>query len=233
MLSNHSIEERIRIAEERLGISFSDRELLVRALTHRSFSFEAGVREMNEKLEFLGDTVLNLIITEFIFYRFPEHNEGDLAKLRARIVNASTLARVAQEIGLGDLILMGKGAELTGGRERASILGDTFEAIIGAIYIDQGMTETKSFILTRMKETIFEEASAEHYGDPKTRLQEVVMSRIGVVPEYRIVSELGPVHDRTFVVDVVIEGEVRGEGEGKSKKKAEQEAAKAALRRYE
>ncbi|MHB0975912.1 MAG: ribonuclease III [Candidatus Aquicultorales bacterium] len=233
MLSNFSIEERVRIAEEKLGVGFSDRELLTRALTHRSFSFEAGVREMNEKLEFLGDTVLNLVITEFIFYRYPELKEGDLAKLRARIVNEDSLARAAQEIGLGDLILMGKGAELTGGRERASILGDTFEAVIGAIYLDQGMQVAKEFVLKRLQGIVFEEAALKHYGDPKTRLQEIVMSKQGAVPKYRIVKELGPVHDRTFVVKVFIADEEWGEGVGKSKKKAEQEAAETALKKME
>ncbi len=233
MLSEYPIEDRVKEAERRLGIKFIDKGLLVRALTHRSYSFEAGVRETNEKLEFLGDTVLNLVITEFIFYRFPEHNEGDLAKLRARIVSENALAKAAQDVGLGELIFLGKGAELTGGRARASILSDTFEAIIGAIYLDQGMLRAKEFVLKRLKDTIFEEAAVEHYGDPKTRLQEVTMAKMGAVPAYRVVREYGPVHDRTFIVQVSVGGKVLGEGEGKSKKKAELEAASEALKKVE
>lgn len=233
MLGEYPVEERIEIAQQRLGIRFIDKELLMRALTHRSYSFEAGVREMNEKLEFLGDTVLNLIVTEFIFYRFPEHDEGDLAKLRARIVSENTLAKVAQQIGLGELVFLGKGAELTGGRARASILSDTFEAVVGAIYLDRGMSKAKEFVLNRLKEAIFEEAAAEHYGDPKTRLQELTMAKLGAVPTYRVVREYGPVHDRTFIIQVSIEGKVLGEGKGKSKKKAELEAAAAALKKIE
>lgn len=231
MLKDEDIREKAERAEKSLGITFADKDLLIRALIHRSYSFEAGIQEMNEKLEFLGDTVLNLVITEFIFYRYPELSEGDLAKLRARIVNASALAKAAQAIGLGELILMGKGAEMTGGRERASILGDAFEAVIGAVYIDRGIVEAKEFVLLRLRDTIFEEASSEYYGDPKTHLQETIMAKRGLSPEYRTVKELGPVHDKTFIVEVRIGNKVWGKGAGKSKKQAEQIAATEALKK--
>ncbi len=188
---------------------------------------------MNEKLEFLGDSVLDLVVTDYIFRNYPHLKEGDLAKLRANLVNAGSLADVARRIGLGECILIGRGAELTGGRERSSILADTFEAVVGAIYIDQGIRAAKNFIMNQLKDMIKEQAAVGEYGDPKTRLQEVVMAEFNTVPGYKVVREYGPVHDRTFVVKVFIDGRVWGDGDGKSKKKAEIAAARQALARFE
>ncbi|MCL6472877.1 MAG: ribonuclease III [Firmicutes bacterium] len=228
-----SLPDNVFKAEDKLGFHFKNKELLFQALTHRSYSFEQGLSVTNEKLEFLGDSVLNLVVTEYIYHRFPELTEGDLAKLRANIVNANFLAEIAKKLNIGECLLMGKGAEQTGGRTRVSILGDALEAIIGAIYLDQGMEAAKEFILKNFKRLIDERESLGQFGDPKTRLQELVMARYGNIPRYRTVDEFGPVHDRSFVVKVYINDKVWGQGVGKSKKKAEQEAAKEALAKFE
>lgn len=227
-----SLPEYVNKAEEHLGVRFRNKDLLFQALTHRSYSFEKGLSETNEKLEFLGDSVLNLSVTEYIYHKFPSLSEGDLAKLRANVVNANFLADVARNLLVGDCLLMGKGAEQTGGRARVSILGDALEAIIGAIYLDQGMDAAKDFVLKNFQELIDEKASLGEFGDPKTRLQELVMAKYGNIPRYRTIDEYGPVHDRNFVVRVFINDESWGQGVGKSKKKAEQEAAKKALAKF-
>ncbi|MDI6715918.1 MAG: ribonuclease III [Actinomycetota bacterium] len=228
-----SLPENVEKAEDYLGLKFKNKNLLYQALLHRSYSFEKGLSETNEKLEFLGDSVLNLVVTEYIFYKFPNLSEGDLAKLRANIVNANFLAEIAKNLHVGDVLLMGKGAEQTGGRTRVSILGDALEAIIGAIYIDQGMDVARGFILKNFEELVNERASLGEFGDPKTRLQEIIMAEYGTIPKYRTVEEFGPIHDRTFVVKVFINDKVWGQGVGKSKKKAEQEAAREAIRKFQ
>ena len=228
-----SLPENLQTAEQYLGVQFRDKHLLFQALSHRSYSFEKELPETNEKLGFLGDSVLSLIVTEYIYHKFPSLNEGDLAKLRANVVNANFLAEIAQYLNVGECLLMGKGAEQTGGRTRVSILGDALEAIIGAIYLDRGTDTAKEFILRNFKELIDERASLGEFGDPKTRLQELVMAKYGNIPRYRTVDEFGPVHDRNFVVKVYINDEAWGQGVGKSKKKAEQESAKQALVKFE
>ncbi len=228
-----SLPENVHQAEEYLGFKFKNKELLFQALTHRSYSFEKDLSVTNEKLEFLGDSVLSLVVTEYIYHKFPQLNEGDLAKLRANVVNANFLANIAKGLHVGEVLLMGKGAEQTGGRARVSILGDALEAIMGAIYLDQGMEAANKFILKHFKSLIDERESLGQFGDPKTRLQELVMAEYGNIPRYRTVDEFGPVHDRNFVVKVYINDKVWGHGVGKSKKKAEQDAAKEALIKFE
>lgn len=222
-------EEQIKRAEEYLEINFSNKELLRTALTHPSFALEAGSAEVYEKLEFLGDSVLSLTVTEFIFHRFPKFDEGDLAKLRANLVNIESLAEVASKLRLGECLFMGKGAERSGVREKTSALGDCLEAVIGAIFLDQGMEAVKEFILTSFKEVIFREASAKDFSDFKTSLQEYTMEKLKVLPEYKVVEEKGPVHQRVFMSEVRVKGRVFGQGQGHSKKKSEQAAAKVAL----
>lgn len=226
-----SPDTKIKRAEDFLGVTFRDKDLLKTALTHRSFAYEASdqVLQINEKLEFLGDAVLGFIITDFIFRRYPRFSEGDLAKLRANLVNAEVLAAMAQGIGLGECVLLGRGAELTGGRERISILSDCLEAVLGAIYLDQGIEAAREFILNRFKDLIMETARASELADFKTNLQEITVQKLGVMPEYKIVREEGPVHERVFFAEVLVAGRVIGKGQGKSKRKAEQEAAKQAL----
>lgn len=228
-----ALDKRVAKAEKSLGFEFRDKKLLAVALTHRSFAFEASLKssQINEKLEFLGDTVLNLIITDFIFRRFPKFAEGDLARLRANLVNTDVLASLAQKLNLGQHVFLGRGAELTGGRERKSILADCLEAVIGAMYVDRGLDPVRYFILKKFKRIIIQEAQAEELADFKTLLQEYTSQKLGVMPEYRISKEVGPVHEKIFFADVLISKKVYGKGKGSSKKRAEQEAARKALQR--
>lgn len=219
-------------AERILGVIFKDVTLLQTALTHSSYAYEHKV-EFNEKMEFLGDSVLGLAVTEFIFLRYPEFEEGDLAKLRANLVKAETLSDIANRLMLGELVIISSGTEQAGGRENRSILADCFEAIIGAIYLDQGYENAKVFVLKNLKETIFKEASRKDLSDPKTILQELTMQEWSTLPRYKIVDQKGMAHDPIFLAEVFIDEKSYGSGVGKSKKKAEQIAAKNALDKIE
>lgn len=219
-------------AQEQLGVDFNDAELLKISLTHKSFAHESESPEQqfNEKLEFLGDSVLNFVITDYIFNNFSDFEEGDLAKLRSALVNTEVLADRAARIKLGDHLFLGKGAEQTGGRERTSILADCFEAIIGAMFLDRGLDTVKEFLLPQFIDLINETASSSELSDCKTALQETTAQMYGILPEYRIYREEGPVHARVFFAEVVVRNRVLGRGKGKSKKKAEQQAAMEALK---
>lgn len=219
--------------QKKLKIKFKDLELLKTALTHKSYLAEERETETNERLEFLGDAVLGLIVTNFIFHKFPNLTEGDLAKLRANIVNADALAVIAEKLNIGENIYMGKGTEQAGGRETHSILGNAIEALIGAIYLDKGILEATKFILHNFKKMILKKAKQSDYSDPKTALQELSVEKLGIVPNYRIAKEVGPYHDRIFHSEVFIGKELYGMGEGKSKKKAEQQAASKALKKLQ
>ncbi len=173
---------------------------------------------------------MNLVITDFIFRRFPQFSEGNLAKLRANLVNTEILADLAQQISLGDCVFLGRGAEITGGRTRESILADCFEAVLGALYLDKGIEAVRSFALKKFKNIIMKKAGVKELSDFKTSLQEYTSQKFGVMPEYRISKEEGPVHEKIFFAEVSVEGKVAGKGKGRSKKKAEQEAAKKALK---
>lgn len=212
---------------EKLGISVKD-ELLTLALTHRSFAYESGGLPTNERLEFLGDSVLGLIITEALYERFPDFDESRLSPLRSGVVNMRALAHIARELKLGESLRIGKGEENTGGRDKNSILADSFEALVGAIYLQHGYEITTSVILTLMSSSI-EEAVARGAGlDGKTALQELVAAKNWPAPEYRV-SESGPDHDKNFVAVAVVNGETFPEGKGKSKREAEQIAARLAF----
>jgi ribonuclease III len=204
-----------------------DPELLELAMTHRSFAYEFGGLPTNERLEFLGDSVLGLVVTEELYRRFPDLPEGRLAKLRAAVVNMRALADAARELDLGDYIRLGKGEEVTGGRDKASILADTFEALIGAIHVDRGVEVSAQVVRTLMASPI--EAAAELGAglDWKTSLQEITTSRGFGVPEY-VVAETGPDHEKTFTAQALVGGIARGSGSGRSKKEAEQQSAAAA-----
>lgn len=206
-----------------------DPELLERALTHRSFAYEHGGLPTNERLEFLGDSVLGVVVTEALYRTHPDLSEGRLAKLRAAVVNARALADVARQIDLGEYIKLGRGEETTGGREKASILSDTVEALIGAIHLSGGF-EASSPIVHLLFDPLMDEAAGLGAGlDWKTSLQELAASRSLGVPEYLINSE-GPDHMKTFTARVRVGGEVYGHGVGSSKKEAEQLAAETAYR---
>jgi ribonuclease-3 len=202
-------------------------ELLERALTHRSFAYENGGLPTNERLEFLGDSVLGLIVTDTLFREYPDLPEGQLAKLRAAVVNMRALAGVARGLRLGSFIRLGKGEEGTGGRDKSSILADTLEAVLGAVYVECGLDEADALVHRLFDPVIARSARLGAGLDWKTSLQELTAAEILGVPEYHV-DESGPDHQKSFRATVRIGGRVYGEGEGRSKKEAEQQAAEAA-----
>jgi ribonuclease III len=202
-------------------------ELLERALMHRSFAYENGGLPTNERLEFLGDSVLGLIVTDTLFRQYPDLPEGQLAKLRAAVVNMRALAGVARGLQLGSYVRLGKGEEGTGGRDKSSILADTLEAVIGAVYLDQGMAAADALVHRLFDPVIARSARLGAGLDWKTSLQELTAAELLGVPEYQV-EESGPDHQKSFHAYVRIGARVYGEGEGRSKKEAEQQAAEAA-----
>lgn len=214
--------------QQKLGYKFKDESLLLRALSHSSYFNEnhSTCKGSNERLEFLGDSVLGFITAETFFQNYTDFPEGDLTKLRAAMVCEKSLASFAREIQLGKYLMLGKGEVVTGGRERPSIQADAFEAVIAAIYLDGGMDEAKKFVLKYIDEAIRKHRSVKDY---KTMLQEVVQRNPGEVVEYVLAGESGPDHDKRFEVEVHLNSNVIGRGVGRSKKRAEQEAAREAL----
>jgi ribonuclease-3 len=202
-------------------------ELLERALTHRSFAYENGGLPTNERLEFLGDSVLGLIVTDTLFNEYPDLPEGQLAKLRAAVVNMRALAGVARGLSLGAYVRLGKGEEGTGGRDKSSILADTLEAVIGAVYLERGLGEADALVHRLFDPVIARSARLGAGLDWKTSLQELTAAEELGVPEYHV-DESGPDHQKSFRASVRIGGRTYGEGEGRSKKEAEQQAAEAA-----
>jgi len=212
-----------------LGVPELDPRLLDQALTHRSFAYENGGLPTNERLEFLGDAVLGVVVTEALYLAHPDLSEGRLAKLRAAVVNARALAEVARALGLGEHILLGRGEESTGGRDKSSILSDTVEALIGAIYLDRGF-ESAGAVVRMLFDPLMVAAADLGAGlDWKTSLQELSADRGLGVPEY-LIEESGPDHAKTFVARVRVADQIYGQGSGRSKKEAEQQAAETAWR---
>lgn len=224
---------RVTAAEfaDNLGYEFHDVALFRRSLAHRSWCAEHG-EQSNERLEFLGDAVLGLAVTNYIFAKYPDLPEGDLAKLRASVVNAAYLAEVGAELGLGSQMLLGKGEDATGGRTKPSILSDALEAVIGAVYLDGGWEQAEELVLRLLEDRITEDSSGPGGGDYKTRLQELVARRFEQLPSYRVRGD-GPDHAKSFVAEVFVGGVSRGHGEGRSKKQAEQAAARVAWYAFE
>lgn len=211
-----------------LGAPELDPALLERALTHRSYAYENGGLPTNERLEFLGDAVLGVVVTESLYLAHPDFSEGRLAKLRAAVVNARALAVVARGIGLGDHVKLGRGEESTGGRQKSSILSDTVEAVIGAVHLSGGGIESSTRVVHLLFDPLIEAASGLGAGlDWKTSLQELAAERALGVPEY-VIEEDGPDHRKTFTAQVRVAGELHGNGVGRSKKEAEQAAAETA-----
>jgi ribonuclease-3 len=201
--------------------------LLELAFTHRSFAYESGAKETNERLEFLGDSVLGMIVTEELYLRYPDLDESRLSPLRSGIVNMRALADIARTLDLGKYIRLGKGEEVTGGRDKNSLLADALEALIGAIYLELGFSSTTTVVRALIKETL-ERAMAKGAGlDGKTALQELVSSLGKGVLEYQV-TETGPDHDKSFTAVAMVSGEAIAEGIGKSKREAEQSAARSA-----
>ncbi|HET6560559.1 MAG TPA: ribonuclease III [Marmoricola sp.] len=212
-----------------LGNPTLDPELLDRALTHRSYAYENGGLPTNERLEFLGDSVLGVVVTETLYLTHPDLNEGQLAKLRAAVVNARALADVARTIGLGQHVKLGRGEEITGGRTKASILSDTVEAVIGAIYLNCGFEQARD-VVHRLFDPLMAAAAGLGAGlDWKTSLQELSAEHGLGVPEY-VIQDDGPDHAKTFTAQVQVGETLYGRGEGRSKKEAEQQAAETAYR---
>lgn len=213
--------------EEIIGYEFKDKKLLNQALSHSSYANERGLGGLmsNERLEFLGDAVLEIVSSEILFNKYPDMKEGELSKLRARLVCELSLSQYAKRIELPTYILLGRGEEKTGGRERASIISDCLESLIGAIYIDSGMEQAKAFV---EKYILFDIENASFFSDNKTALQEVLQRR-ALVPKYALVKETGPSHNKVFTVSVSLDGSLLGEGSGRTKKAAEQIAAGFAL----
>ena len=216
----------LKAFENELGYTFQNPALLDRALTHSSYANEREALGDNERLEFLGDSVLGFITAEYLFSEHKGVPEGELTRLRAYAVCEKSLDVYAREIGLGDYLLLGKGEERTGGRERASVLSDAFEAVIAAIYLDGGMEAAKKFVLRFVHPYV---EAKPVFKDYKTMLQEVTQKNPGETLEYVLVSESGPDHDKHFEVEVHLNSNVIGRGSGPSKKKAEQDAAREAL----
>src|SRR3989344_404546 len=216
--------------EKTLGIKFQDPKLLHQALIHRSYLNEnKAEKTSNERLEFLGDSVLSLFVANFLYHRFPQAPEGRLTSLRSLLVKTKALAALAQKLHLGDFLLMSKGEEWGGGRTNPSLFADTFEAVVGSIFLDQGTTITEHFLSHHLFPLIKNVESNADLLDYKSSLQEIVQNQKHSSPQYEIIEEKGPDHDKTFAIGVFVQGRLLGTGNGKSKQAAEQQAAKLAL----
>ncbi|MBI2121853.1 MAG: ribonuclease III [Candidatus Sungbacteria bacterium] len=217
--------------EEKISIKFKNPDLLLQALTHRSYinenpSFRLG---HNERFEFLGDAVLELIVTEALFAKFPDKSEGELTSFRAALVNANMLSDIAVELEMNQYLMLSRGEAKDMGRARQYILANAFEALVGAIYLDQGYDVTRGFISRAVLAHLDEIISKKLYKDPKSLFQEEAQERVGITPNYEVLREWGPDHDKHFVVGVFLEKELVAEGEGPSKQLAQEEAARNGL----
>ncbi|MFZ5440905.1 MAG: ribonuclease III [Myxococcota bacterium] len=223
--------ERLALLEGRVQQKFADGRQALIALTHKSYCNEHKDEplEDNERLEFLGDAVVDLAIGHRLMERFPKANEGELSKLRALIVNEEGLTRIARAMSLGELLLLGRGEELTGGRDKPSVLADALEAVIGALYLGNGMQGVLAFIDVFFGSALDGVADGKQGRDNKSLLQEAAQSRLKSSPRYRVVSESGPEHEKIFEVEVSIAGELFARSTGRSKKEAEQAAAEKTL----
>jgi ribonuclease III len=226
---NMNIEE----IEQKLNLNFKDKDLFKKSLTHRSFLNENKGEDLkhNERLEFLGDAVLELIVSEYLFDKYPERAEGDLTSFRAAVVRTDSLAKISRELNIGAYLLMSKGEEMTGGRDKDYLLANTFEAILGAIYLDQGYTAVRNFVVKHLIPQIENIVKYRLDIDAKTKLQERAQSLFKRTPVYTVIKEKGPDHSKTFTVKVSINRKTYGMGEGISKQKAEEGAAVEALKK--
>ncbi len=225
------IEKDFKAFQEHIGITFANEDLIRRAFTHRSYVNEHKQKNIkhNERLEFLGDAVLELVITEYLFEKYPDKPEGELTAVRAALVNTQTISEAARKLGVNDYLLLSKGESKDTGRARQYILANAFEAIIGAIYLDSGYENAKKFISNTLFDLTDEIVENRLWQDAKSFLQEKAQEELSVTPRYDTVKERGPDHDKHFTVAVYFENERVAEGAGKSKQEAEQEAARKAL----
>lgn len=231
MDSNHiDAFQQLTQLEEQLDYHFQDKSLLLRALTHRSYINESPfIHADNERLEFLGDAVIDLIVADILYQRFPEQREGVLTPMRAHLVRRETLAQFARAIQLGDYLLMGRGERESRGAERDATLCATFEALCGAIYLDSGLRAVTTFLLPLLESELAELSAGHWQKDAKSRLQEWSQAEWNITPRYTTLTSTGPDHDKKFTVEVAVGDQVRSVGEGNSKQKAAQAAAQAAL----
>lgn len=222
----------LRSLEDNLNYKFNNRKLLALAMTHSSYAneYKMGIVENNERLEFLGDAILSLVVSQYLYKKYPNHPEGELTKIRAKVVCESSLAYAAKKIEIGKFLLLGKGEEATGGRVRESILADAAEAMVGAVYMDSDFETANSILLSNFESDIVHAvAKGDLFIDFKTELQEMVQKKGKSTMEYVVVKEEGPDHDKRFYIDVIVNNESIGSGRGRNKKDAEQMAAKEAL----
>jgi ribonuclease-3 len=218
--------------EKKIGVTFKNGRLLETAFTHRSYLNEnrANGREHNERLEFLGDAVLELVVTEFLYAKYPEKPEGELTAFRAALVNTQSISDAATQLGMNEFLLLSRGEAKDTGRARAIILANAFESVIGAIYLDQGYDASRAFIDAQLFHKTDEVVEKKLWQDAKSKLQEIAQEKMAVTPTYELTSQTGPDHDKVFVVAAHLGREKIALGEGRSKQEAEQAAAEAALK---
>lgn len=219
------------VFEKKIGVTFADKTLLTTAFVHRSYLNEnPGLRiEHNERLEFLGDAVLELIVTDDLFKKYPDEPEGRLTSYRAALVNATIIAEIATELSMNDFLLLSKGEAKDTGKARHYILANTYEALLGAMYLDQGYDVAKEFVMRTLLPRIDEIVSKKLWRDAKSLVQEMAQEHVGVTPSYKVVAESGPDHDKHFTIGIYFGDEKIAEGKGKSKQEGEQHAAREAL----
>lgn len=225
------MEQDIQKLMKTINYKFKNEKLLINALTHRSYANEhlhLNLKD-NERLEFLGDSVLDLMSTDYIVNKFKNLQEGEMSKIKSRLISENAFSTIATEINLGEYLYLSNGENSSGGRKRKSILGDAFEALVGAIYLDSDYYTTKNVILSYLKKTMEHLNSIEGILDYKTELQEYIQGLYKVTPEYKIIDATGPDHDKVFTVEVLINNKVIGKGVAKNKKEAEKHAAREAL----
>lgn len=217
--------------EKIVGITFSNKDLLRQAFTHRSYINEHPERTLsnNERLEFLGDAVLELAVTKHLYERFPEKPEGELTALRAALVNTHSIAHAARELSMNDFLLLSRGEARDTGRARQYILANTFEALIGALYLDQGYEVAQEFIAHSLFHKVDSIIEGQEWRDSKSNFQEMAQETVGITPHYKVLDERGPDHDKRFIVGVFLHDEMAAQGEGRSKQEAEQAAAQKGL----
>lgn len=220
------------IVERKIGIFFKNKDLLIQAFCHRSYLNEHPEFHLshNERLEFLGDAVLELAVTEYLYKNFPEKNEGELTSWRAALVNSKNLAKIAERLKFNKFLLLSKGEEKEGGRARVTILANLFEALIGAIYLDSGYKKCQEFLNKYLFPELKEIITKGLFKDPKSRFQEEAQQRLGITPSYKLLKEWGPDHAKNFLVGVYLNNELVAKGKGHSKQEAELDAAQKALK---
>lgn len=221
--------------EKKINLKFKNKNILKNAFIHRSYLNEHTEEKLsnNERLEFLGDAVLSFIVSEYLYQEYPNHPEGDLTNFRAAVVNARSLARISESLELGKHLFLSRGEEATGGRNRQYLLANTFEALLGSIYLDQGVPAAKKFVEKYVLPSLKEIISQELYKDYKSRFQELVQETRGITPVYRVVKEEGPDHEKEFTTGAYLGEELVATGVGRSKQEAEQESAKSALAKFD